>query len=119
MATKLVYGGARFQIELLVSDDGKCQVNEFLEELDASDRRKLDVLFEYLGEQGRISNKEKFKKLEGTDGLYEFKSFQIRLICFYTSDKRVIVCRALKKKRDKHDRTDLDYAADCKRRFET
>lgn len=117
MATKIAYQGAQKCIELLCTDDGVSQVQEFLDALDSSDRRKVDTLFELMGERGRISNDQKFKKLEGSNGIFEFKSFQIRLLCFYAPGGRLIICRALRKKKDKHDKADISFAEACKERF--
>jgi mRNA-degrading endonuclease RelE of RelBE toxin-antitoxin system len=116
LKTKECYSGSKKAIELLEMNDGSCEVQVFLDSLDKSDRRKIDVLFEMMGEQGKISNKEKFKKLEGTDGIFEFKSFQIRLLCFL-HHSRVIICRGVKKKKDKHDLGDISYAETCRRNF--
>jgi len=110
MHTRPEHKGNYFSIELLVLDDQCCPVGDFLNGLSESNRTKIDVLFERLASTGKISNKEKFKKIEGTQKLFEFKSFQIRLICFFTSNKRVVICHALMKKKDKHSSTDLEYA---------
>lgn len=117
MATREAYKGSRFSIELHVTDDGVCPVGDYLDALGESGRRKIDVLFERLGDHGKIANKEKFKKLEGTDGVFEFKSHQIRLLCFFTNDRRVIVCRGVTKKRDKHDSADIEHAIECWRAY--
>lgn len=117
MATTVLYKGAQKCIEILCTDDGVSPVQVFLDELDASDRRKLDTLFELMGERGRIANDQKFKKLEKSDGIFEFKSFQIRLLCFNAPGGRLIICRALIKKKDKHDKADISFAENCKARF--
>jgi phage-related protein len=109
LRTRCEFRGNQLAIELLVFDNGACPVADFLGQLTGQERRRIDVLFERLGNQGRISNKELFKKLEGTK-LFEFKRHQIRLICFYTPDKRVVICHALRKKQDKHQKRDLDHA---------
>ena len=114
MKTKGQYCGSKRSIELLCEDNDDCEA--FLNALDHKERRKLDVLFEYMGMQGRITNSEKFKKLEGSDGIFEFKSFQIRLLCFFHG-QRVIICRCLKKKRDKHHAADVTYAERCRQQF--
>ena len=66
-----------------------------------------------------ISNPEKFKKLEGSDGIFEFKSFQIRLLCFWApgAGRRLIVCMGLIKKRDKHSKSDVETAQTLRRAF--
>jgi len=95
--------------------DGSCPVGAFLDELPPSDRRKLDVLFERLGEHGRITNPEKFRKLTGSDGIYEFKSFQIRLLCFFGREKSVQLAHALVKKKDRHAPSDIAIAEERRR----
>lgn len=114
MKTKVQYQGTKKQIELLCENDD--DVEQFLAGLTSGDRRKVDVLFERLGDHGVINNTEKFKKLEGTDGVFEFKSFQIRLLCFMHRN-RVIICRSLMKKRDKHDKADITFVEACRKKF--
>lgn len=92
------YDGSHFTIRCQELEDGTCPVGEFLDGLSRSERRKLDVLFEMLGEHGRISNREKFKKVE--DDIWEFKSFQIRILCFYAPGRQMILCNWEIKKRD-------------------
>lgn len=115
MNTKECYCGAKKSIELL-SDDDDSSPEKFVTGLNAKDRKKVDALFELMGERGVISNKEKFKKLEGSDGIFEFKSFQIRLLCFFHG-RRVIICRGLIKKKDRHDKSDISYAESCRKKF--
>lgn len=109
MQSKCVYSGNHYSVEVLVLDSGSSPTDGYLSALSDSDRRKVDVLFERLCCHGRISNKEHFRKVEGTD-LFEFKRFQIRLLGFYTRDKRFVICHAVTKKQDKHDRQDLKHA---------
>ena len=114
LKTKGIYSGAKRNIELLC--DYGSDVEAFIESLDASDRKKLDVLFERMGEFGKITNPEKFKKLEDSDGVFEFKSFQIRILCFMAG-ARVVLCRGLYKKRNKHVPGDIQYVEGCRKKF--
>ena len=59
----------------------------------------------------------KFKKLEGSDGIFEFKSFQIRLLCFFASNGRVVIVRGLTKKSNKHSPQDIAYAEQRRKKF--
>lgn len=118
MATRTAFTGPKRRIELLCEADGSCPVEEFLGGLKASDRRKIDVLFELMGTKGQIVNGEKFKKLEGSDGIFEFKSFQIRLLCFHAPNGRVVVCRGVIKKKDRHAPQDVAFAEQCRRNFQ-
>ena len=113
MKTKGLYQGSKKSIVLLL--DAEDDVEGFLNALDSSDRKKLRVLFERMGDFGVLHNREKFKKLEGSDGIFEFKSFQLRLLCFFVGD-RVVICRGLLKKKDKHDKVDIAYAEACRKK---
>lgn len=113
MKTKGLYQGSKKSVVILV--DGEDDVERFLDDLTASDRKKVGLLFERMGDFGVLHNREKFKKLEGSDGIFEFKSFQIRLLCFFVSD-RVVICRGLIKKKDKHDKVDIAYAEACRKK---
>lgn len=112
-----VYRGSKLTIELLLKADGSSPVGDFLDSLAASDRKKVDTLFELMGEKGRITNDQKFKKLEGSDKIFEFKSFQVRLLCFFAGSGRLVVCRGLIKKRDRHDKQDIQFAESCRAQF--
>ncbi|HEX2078406.1 MAG TPA: type II toxin-antitoxin system RelE/ParE family toxin [Longimicrobium sp.] len=111
------YAGLKFTIQAMELADGSSPVGEFLDGLDARDRRKLDVLFEMLGELGRISNDTKFKKLSDREEIWEFKSFQVRIYCFFTPDRHVMLAHAVIKKQDRHNRADLEKAEERRRWF--
>jgi hypothetical protein len=117
LATIVAYQGSKRTIELLCNDDGSCPTKIFLDGLSDANRRKVDVLFEKMGETGKISNDQKFKKLEGSDGIFEYKSFQIRLLCFYAPGGRVVICRAVTKKQDRHAPNDIRNAEERRRIF--
>lgn len=115
MARPPEYAGKFFTIEALVLADGSCPVGEFLDALGSADRTKLDVLFERLGDHRTIFNKEKFRKLEDTEEIWEFKSFQIRILCFFAPGGLVLLAHALIKKQDKHRKSDIKIAEDRRR----
>ena len=102
------YVGSRLTIECMERVDGSYPAGEFLDGLTERDRRKLDVIFEMLGDQGQIRNKTKFKKVE--DAIFEIKSHQVRIFCFFTRDSRLVLAFGLMKKRDGHKRKDITKA---------
>lgn len=51
-----------------------------------------------MASQGKISNREKFKKIDGA--LYEFKADQLRMPCFFDSKNRVVITHGFRKKSD-------------------
>jgi hypothetical protein len=113
------FTGRFYTIRCLELANGSCPVGEFLDALPDSDRKKLDVQFERLGEHGKITNREKFRKLADSENIFEFKSFQIRLLCFFGRDKTVWLAHAVIKKKDKHSATDISIAESRRRWFFT
>jgi len=71
---------------------------EFLRELTEEDQVKLQALFNWLGANGEIKNRQKFKKVDSD--IWEFKSYQIRMLCFFVPGRRVIVTHGFIKKQD-------------------
>ena len=87
------------KVSLAVPANGECLARDFIEGLLQADRIKLIALLRRAANVGPmdINNREKFKKLE--DDFYEFKSFQIRMPCFY--DRRsIVLTHGFKKKKD-------------------
>ena len=84
MARPPEYPGSRITVKCLELSDGSCPVGLFLDALADSDRTKVDVLFEYLGDHyPQFRNAEKFKSVENSDKIFAFKSFQIRILGFF------------------------------------
>lgn len=109
MARRVAYKGSKFTIAFAQTGSG-CPAGEFFDALEDSDKAKLMALFRLLGDQGRISNPEKFGSLGG--GLYEFKSHQIRMPFAYARHERglVIISHGFIKKRDKAPKEEIDRA---------
>lgn len=72
------------------------QAERFLRSLERPERIKIERLVKQLERDGRIDSYEKFKHLGG--GLWEFKSFQVRLFGgFKPGGRFVVVDGAIKK----------------------
>jgi len=110
------YVGTKFCIRALELPDGSCPVGEFLDSLDDTARAKLDISFEMLGDQGVIKNREKFKKVEGSDKIFEFKSHQIRLLCTFKG-RNVYLLHAVVKKKNKLRSQDIERAERYKQEY--
>ncbi len=119
MPTRVEYVGPKATIELYEYEEGSCPAAEYLSDLAPSDRQKIDTLFELMGVRGEIRNDQKFKKLEKSDGIFEFKSFQVRLLCFYakTSPKKLIITHGVTKKQDKHAKADIRRAETIRTKY--
>jgi hypothetical protein len=100
MKTLVIRIGSRHTIRAIATeaDDGgrdPCPALEFFQEQAAarpSEMTKLSALLTDTAKNGPPRDETKFKKLPGTDGLYEFKSPQgLRLLCFW-DDGGLIIC---------------------------
>ncbi|WP_267096224.1 type II toxin-antitoxin system RelE/ParE family toxin [Xanthomonas sacchari] len=119
MPTRGEHTGLKASIELYEFEDGSCPAQDYLDELSVSDRQKVDNLFEMMGIKGEIRNDTKFKKLEGSDGIFEFKAFQIRLLCFYGKGppKKLVISHGVTKKQDKHAKADIQRAEASRKKY--
>jgi hypothetical protein len=86
MAQRVAYQGAKFAIVFAVEKSGACPGFDFFDGLGLPHKAKLMVLFQMAGDHGPIHNLEKFGDFG--DGLFEFKSFQIRMPFAYAKNKR-------------------------------
>ena len=66
-------------------EERRCPAGEFFDQLSQLDQIKLMALFLILGDHGKFYNPEKFGDLGG--GLFEFKSFQIRMPFAYAKNE--------------------------------
>ena len=80
---------------------GRLPAKEFYDVLDDTDKAKLLVLFKRMADTGKISNQEKFKKLTNIrrTALYEFKSFQLRVIGGFVPGSKFLLALGVRKKR--------------------
>ena len=109
MARPTAYEGRRKVIAYAVRSDDSSPGLDFYEGLDRRDKAKLNALFQTLGDHGEIRNKEKFKKIEETE-FFEFKSFQIRMPCFFLPGNLVIITHGFWKKKDKANPAEIERA---------
>jgi len=82
----------------------------FDQDLTELERQKLRPPMTRLADDGRVANEERFKKVEGTDGLWEFKLHQVRMLGFYMSGGRFILTHGLRKKKDRLSNSDIEMA---------
>lgn len=118
MAHRLIYDGARHQVIALGLSDGSCPAGDFLNELDDPDTAKVAAIIHILGDRGHYANPEKFKKVEGSK-VFEIKSFQIRIFCFFSSDRRLVLLYGLRKKKNKHKSADIQRAEEYREWYES
>src|SRR5437660_7540029 len=80
---------------------------DFYQGLEDKDKAKILTLFKQMAEFGRIANRERFKKIEGTD-FFEFKNFQTRMPCFMLSGGLVVITHGFRKQKDRIDPAQID-----------
>jgi len=100
---RLAYSGRMFRIAFARDRSGVSPAEEFFDGLPQVEKAQLLKLFQILGDSnhGEPRNPKKFGDLG--DGLYEFKSFQIRMPFTYAKGERglVLVTHGFRKKTDK------------------
>lgn len=79
---EIVVAGQAATVAYAVTANGKIPARDFLEsdQIPPKDLAVLSRLFELMAQEGRIGNREKFKKVQGD--IWEFKSYQIRIGAF-------------------------------------
>lgn len=101
MPGRIAYRGEKFVIVFAREKSGSCPAGEFFDGLSLLDKAKLMALFRIAADHGSFSNPEKFGVLG--EGLYEFKSFEIRMPFAYANKERavIVVTHGFRKKRAK------------------
>lgn len=105
-----------------MKEGGKCPVRVFIDRLQLRDRKRLVALLDHSANHGPPRNREKSKKIEGTDGLFEFKSFQDRIPWFYDSKEsdgrgRIVMTHGFKKKDGPIPPGELRHAENMRRTY--
>ncbi|MFY9853974.1 MAG: type II toxin-antitoxin system RelE/ParE family toxin [Terracidiphilus sp.] len=106
----LAYSGVMFKIAFARDRDGSNPAEEFFDQLPKADQAKLMNLFRILGDHGKHSNPEKFGDLG--DGLFEFKSFQVRMPFAYAKGEKglVLISHGFIKKSPKTPKAEIERA---------
>lgn len=107
---KLIAVGPSRSVVAMVRQGVGVPAEAFLESLAGSDQARLRRLFERMAEFGQILNREQFKRVEGSEHLWEFKSFQARILCFFDRSPLVVLTNGEIKKRDKLSRGVVERA---------
>jgi phage-related protein len=110
MARVAAYQGAVFAIAFAREKNGACPAFKFFDGLPKLDKAKLMALFRIAGDHGKFFNPEKFGDLGG--GLFEFKSFHIRMPFAYAKTERglILITHGFIKKKDKAPKEEIARA---------
>ena len=107
MKATIVYRGKQYDISSVIHS-GKSQVKEFIDGLPQSEQKKIVALLRRTADHGILSNEEKFRKLD--HGIWEFKSFQVRLLCFFERNHLIVLTHGFKKKQDRTPKNEIERA---------
>lgn len=111
MANQILCAGRRIKIEFAVRSNGTMPAKDFYDnDLSEEERIKLKPPFTRLADDGHVANRERFKKVEGTKELWEFKLHQVRMPGFFLPGGRFILTHGLRKKQDKLPKGEIDIA---------
>jgi phage-related protein len=110
MARRVVYPGAKFAIAFAREKSGACPACEFFDRLSLLDKAKLMALFRIAADHGAFYNDQKFGDLK--NGLFEFKSDQIRMPFAYARNERglILITHGFIKKKDKTSKQEITRA---------
>ena len=96
---EVLYKGTFHSVELAITANGRCPGKKFLDGLSKDDREKILRIIKRLANEGKVANRQQFKKIEGEE-FFEFKNFQIRMPCYFHADGRIIITHGFLKKGD-------------------
>ncbi|AEB10083.1 type II toxin-antitoxin system RelE/ParE family toxin [Desulfobacca acetoxidans] len=113
-----VFHKGQSRIILFAINENSCPAEDFLEnELSKAERAKIAAIIKRYAEFGKINNRKQFKKIEGED-FWEFKSFQIRIFCYFKTEGRVVLTHGCKKKDQKLRRAEIERMKRIKMEYE-
>ncbi|MFY9268250.1 MAG: type II toxin-antitoxin system RelE/ParE family toxin [Candidatus Manganitrophaceae bacterium] len=107
MKLEPIYKGPAFALYGIVQST-ECLVQEFIDTLPQAEQKKIIALLKRTADHGLPKNEEKFKKL--WDDLFEFKTGQVRIICFFDKGRLIILTHGFLKKSQKTPRTEVEKA---------
>lgn len=115
--SKLVYAGKALRIEFYVSPASEVPAEDWLESQSDSRQCKFAALFAWMGDRGKIWNERKFKHLTDSNQIFEFKSEDGRVLCFFFVGKRLILTHGFTKQGDKTPKGEIKRAEEIKSDF--
>jgi hypothetical protein len=98
---KQLHSSEQAEILAYVDSRGKTLSLEFIEGLNESDQKKILRLLEEFTRRGEIRNREKFRFEEKP--IYAFKSYQVRILCFFMPNAKkttIVLTHGFIKKKD-------------------
>jgi mRNA-degrading endonuclease RelE of RelBE toxin-antitoxin system len=121
MKTLVIRDGDRLAIRAIAREaaDGgrdRCPTLQFFQE-NMETMAGLGALLSDTAENGPRHGDGKFKKLSGTDELYEFKSNDLRLLCFWDDGSLIICTHGFIKRTQKAPKSEIERGEKMKREY--
>lgn len=113
----IIYQGQKFQVEFYFTALGKIPAKEYLEELSLDVKVKLVALVKYIAEHGKIFDITKFRMVDATEKLFEFKPLSYRFFTFFCEGRKIIITNGYRKKSQKVSGRDLARAISIKKDY--
>jgi len=123
LTTKLIRKGKGAIIRAMAdTHDGRerCKTLEFVNEMGRklpNELSKLARLWSDTAESGPPINKEKFKKLDGSDDIWEFKTSKLRVLCFRDEGSFIICTHGFVKKSQSTPKKEIKLAEKEKKKY--
>jgi phage-related protein len=123
LATKHIRKGRSAIIRAFADEhDGRkrCRTLEFVKEMGRQlpdELTKLARLWDDTAQNGPPKNNEKFKPLKGSDGIYEFKTSKLRMLCFKDEGSYIICTHGFVKKSQKTPKKEIATAERLKKDY--
>ncbi len=105
MPLRQIHAGPAYAVLAYESSNGKCQVAEYLDQLEPRDRKRIAALLLRAAESGPPRNTEKSAAIED---FFEFKSHQVRIFWCYAAGKRIVLFHGFTKKSRKTPTNELE-----------
>ena len=105
MPLRQIHSGSAYAVFAYASSNGKCQVEEYLDQLSLRHRKRIAALLLRVAESGPLWNTEKSAAIED---FFEFKSQQVRIFWCYATGKRIVLFHGFTKKSRKTPRNELE-----------
>ena len=116
-STHSIYQGQVFHVEAMTLENGTTPAEEWLDSLSQKQQQKFASLFKLLADAGKLWNERKFKHLESSDQIFEFKVDDGRMLCFFFVGQRVILTHGFSKKSPKTPKGEIERAEKYKNEF--
>jgi|GEM_PF-918447 len=114
MPMKFLYAGARHDVLLYVGPSGRCQVEEYLGELDDVSLRQIDAIITRAADNGPIFRDEgPCRRIQG-ESFFEFKARRGQRVFWFQHARAIVLFYGFTKRQQ---RTPAREIANGRRRF--